>query len=143
MKLCTPVILGMMVLVGCGTPGIDVKLAPVTGVVTKEGKPLADVKVMLTSSDPSSKAPMLLGVTNAEGRYEIATSAGEKGAPAGLYKVYLAQVQEAATFDYAKPSAGGPKKNTDLIPANYQSPGTTELSVEVSATGATYDIAVR
>ena len=82
---------------------------------------------------------MLLGVTNAEGRYEIATSAGEKGAPAGLYKVYLAQVQEAATFDYAKPSAGGPKKNTDLIPANYQSPGTTELSVEVSATGATYD----
>ena len=98
MKLCTPVILGMMVLVGCGTPGIDVKLAPVTGVVTKEGKPLADVKVMLTSSDPSSKAPMLLGVTNAEGRYEITTSAGEKGAPAGLYNVYLAQVQPAATL---------------------------------------------
>ena len=130
-------------LVGCGTPGIDVKLAPVTGVVTKEGKPLADVKVMLTSSDPSSKAPMLLGVTNAEGRYEITTSAGEKGAPAGLYKVYLAQVQAPATFDYAKPPAGGPKNNTDLIPALYQSPTTTELSVEVSATGATYDIAVR
>lgn len=132
-----------MLLVGCGTPGIDVKLAPVTGVVTKEGKPLSDVKVMLESRDPSSKAPMLFGVTNAEGRYEITTSAGEKGAPAGLYKVYLTQVEAPASFDYAKPSAGGPKKNTDLIPANYQSPNTTELSVDVSASGATYDIAVR
>lgn len=132
-----------MLLIGCGTPGIDIKLAPVTGVVTKDGKPLSDVKVMLESRDPSSKAPMLFGVTNAEGRYEITTSAGEKGAPAGLYKVYLSQVQAPATFDYAKPSAGGPKKNADLIPANYQSPSTTELSVDVSATGATYDIVVR
>jgi hypothetical protein len=129
---------------GCGTPGIDVKLAPVTGAVTKDGKPLTDVKVILESKDPASKAPMLFGLTNAEGKYEIQTSSGEKGAPAGLYKVYLAETKAPAEFDYSSANkGGGPPKSTSLIPANYQSPATTELSVDVTATGATYDILIK
>jgi hypothetical protein len=130
-------------LVGCGAPGIDVKLAPVTGSVTKDGKPLADVKVIFESKDPASKAPMLFGLTNAEGKYEIQTSSGEKGAPAGLYKVYLAETKAPVEFDYSSAKKGGPPKSTSLIPANYQSPATTELSVDVAATGATYDISIK
>ena len=136
-------LVALSLLVGCGTPGIDVKLAPVTGAVTKDGKPLTDVKVILESKDPASKAPMLFGLTNAEGKYEIQTSSGEKGAPEGLYKVYLAETKAPAEFDYSAAKGGGPPKVTSLIPANYQSPSTTELSVDVSATGATYDISIK
>jgi len=135
--------IGLLSIVGCGTPGISVNLAPVTGVFTKEGKPLADIKVMLESRDPTSKAPMLFGLTNAEGKYEIQTSAGEKGAPVGLYKVFLTQTQAPAEFDYSKAKSGGPPKVTDVIPANYQSSNTTELSVDVIASGTNFDIAIK
>jgi hypothetical protein len=137
-------LVALTLIAGCGAPGIDVKLAPVTGAVTKDGKPLTDVKVILESKDPASKAPMLFGLTNAEGKYEIQTSSGEKGAPAGLYKVYLAETKAPAEFDYSSANkGGGPPKSTSLIPANYQSPATTELSVDVTATGATYDILIK
>lgn len=136
-------LVALSLLVGCGAPGIDVKLAPVTGVVTKDGKPLPEIKVLLETADPAAKAPMLFGITNAEGKYEIQTASGEKGAPVGLYKVYLAETKAPAEFDYSAAKGGGPPKVTSVIPANYQSPKTTELSVDVSATGATYDISVK
>lgn len=136
-------LVALSLLAGCGAPGIDVKLAPVTGVVTKDGKPLPEIKVLLETADPALKAPMLFGVTNAEGKYEIQTASGEKGAPVGLYKVYLAETKAPAEFDYSGAKAGGPPKVTSVIPTNYQSPKTTELSVDVSSTGATYDISVK
>lgn len=137
------VILALSLLAGCGAPGIEVKLAPVTGVVTKDGKALPEIKVLLETSDPALKAPMLFGLTNAEGKYEIQTASGEKGAPVGLYKVYLAETKAPAEFDYSAAKGGGPPQVTSIIPANYLSPKTTELSVDVPAAGTTYDISVK
>ena len=132
----------LLFLVGCGDSGIGVKLSPVTGIVTKAGSPLGNVKVMLESPDPASKAPLILGITDAEGKYSVQTSAGEKGAPLGLYKVYLVPPVLDAQFDYAQTGTGGPKKDELLIPERMQSPKTTELSVEVTTTGAVFDIKI-
>jgi hypothetical protein len=129
----------IVLLAGCGGGGIEVKLYPVTGTVTKSGSAISGIKVILETSDPSLKAPMLYAVTDAEGKYEIQTMAGEKGAPVGLYKVYL--VPKPPEMDYANPT-GPPQKATDVVPAMYQAANTTEFSVDVSTSGAKYDIQV-
>ena len=127
-------------LVGCGGGGSDLKLVPVKGTVTQGGKALSGIKVMLETSDPKIKAPLLYGVVNDDGTFEIQTSAGEKGAPAGMYSVVL--VPPAPKFDYAKPTKGGPQINTDLVPKNFQSASTTELSYEVKSSAPPLEIKV-
>ncbi|MEZ6121543.1 MAG: hypothetical protein R3C49_00050 [Planctomycetaceae bacterium] len=125
-------------IVGCGGGGIDLALYPVTGTVKQGGSALSGVKVMLAPRDADSKAPVLFGVVDNEGNFEIQTSAGEKGAPLGNYRVYLSA--PAAEFDYSKPGKG-PQPST-LIPKNDQDPKTTSHSIEVTTSGATIDIAV-
>ncbi len=59
--------LGGLLLAGCG-PSSDVpKLAPVHGVVTMDGKPLANATVRFI---PESGRPSV-GVTDEQGRYEL------------------------------------------------------------------------
>ena len=127
-------------LVGCGGGGSDLKLLPVKGTLTQGGKALSGIKVVLETSDVKIKAPLLYGIVQDDGTFEIQTSAGEMGAPAGLYQVVL--VPPAAKFDYAKPTKGGPQINTDLIPKNYQSATTTELSYEVKSSAPPLEIKV-
>jgi len=140
-RLTTIAFFAASLLAGCGGSSSDLKLLPVKGSVAKDGKALVGVKVLLETSDPKLKAPMLYGISDDEGAFEIQTSAGDKGAPAGLYKVVLAPPASGATFDYAKPGKG-PKANTDLVPKNLQSASTTELSYEVKSSSGPLDIKV-
>lgn len=124
---------------GCGG-ATELKVLPVTGTLTVGGSPVEGIKVVLEPRDPKTKAPLLSGMTDATGKFEIQTSAGQKGAPAGQYKVVL--LPKAADFDYSKAGKGGPKVSVDVIPKNYQSSTTTELSHEVKAAGPPLDIKV-
>ncbi len=134
--LCAAVVL----CAGCGGAGDQLALLPVKGTLTVAGKPIEGIKVVLEARDPQTKAPMLYGMTDATGAFEIQTSLGQKGAPAGQYKVCL--IPKAAEFDYSKASKGGPKLSVDVIPKNYQSITSTELSYDVKASGAPLDIKI-
>jgi 5-hydroxyisourate hydrolase-like protein (transthyretin family) len=119
-------------LVGCGGDGAEeLTVFPVTGKVTKGGSPLAEVTVSLAAQG-ATQAPMLIGVTKEDGTFEIATNAGQKGAPAGEYKVKLRS--NTAEMDY---STGKPKNPDakDAIPAKYTSEEKTDVSITVTADG--------
>jgi hypothetical protein len=117
-----------LIILGCGGGGgIDISLYPVTGTVTQSGSPMAGIKVTLAARDPKSKAPLL-----------IQTSAGEKGAPIGNYKVVLSA--PPAEIDYANP--GDAPKPSALIPKNYQDPKASPANLEVTSSGGSIDIEV-
>ena len=73
---------------GCGGEGAAT--APVSGVVTYRGKPLADVNVVFMSR---GGAPAT-GVTNSEGRFEL-TTLDQTGAVPGAHQVTITPNQGA------------------------------------------------
>lgn len=117
---------------GCGSSG-ELKVVPVTGTVTKGGKALKDVRVTLAVADATKPAPMQIGITDAEGKFEIQTSAGQKGAVPGRYKVVLTD-GGAPSMDYSSMGKKGPQANTEVIPKLYQSANSTPLTVSVEET---------
>lgn len=132
------IVLLTLVLAICGCGSADqLEVAPVTGTVTKAGKPLKDIRVSLAVADPQQKAPMQIGISDAEGKFEIQTSAGQKGAVPGRYKVVLTDGGEAQTMDYSNMGKKGPQAGVDTIPKSYQSAASTPITVTVEAkTGA-------
>jgi hypothetical protein len=74
---------------GCGPP--KVTFAPVEGVVSKGGKPLARVQVLFLA-DGDTRGPRAIGIADAEGRYRLHTDAGQEGAPVGRHRVCLLDV---------------------------------------------------
>ncbi len=118
-------------LIGCGGGGDELSVYPVTGKITKGGSGMAGVNVSLIPQG-QTESPMLVGITAEDGSFEILTSTGLKGAPAGEYKIVLAG--KGAEMDY---STGQPKKTTgkDSIPKKYASEETTDESITVSADG--------
>lgn len=71
---------------GCGQSG----LAPVSGVVTVNGKPMKNVRVVyapMSTGESSIVGPPSLGVTDDEGRYTLKTRNGDYGAVVGRHSV--------------------------------------------------------
>ena len=85
-------ILIALLLPGCG--GTDYELAPVSGRVTLDGKPLAEAKVSFQpvagQSDQPNPGPGSYGTTDADGRYTLRTIEPDAdGAVVGPHKVRL------------------------------------------------------
>lgn len=105
--------------VGCGSSGP--KNYPVSGTVTFDGKPVDGATVMFI---PQSGRPGM-GVTDASGKYTIATS-GQPGAPTGSYEVTISKA--------AGTGAGG--SATMEIPAdpeNVSAEQMTKLQADMSS----------
>ncbi|MCA9003919.1 MAG: Ig-like domain-containing protein [Planctomycetaceae bacterium] len=70
---------------GCSGGGDQVKLAPVSGVVTMDGKPLADVVVIFSpdKGNPSS------GRTDSSGKYTLLFKENAKGALLGPHRISI------------------------------------------------------
>ena len=84
------VVLGCLLLFGCSRRGYE--LAPVSGRVTLDGRPLADVMVSFQprQADNSSPGPGSFGQTDAEGRYTLRTIEPDaEGAVVGTHIVRL------------------------------------------------------
>lgn len=110
----------------------------------KDGKPLKGISVSLAVAEPSQKAPMQIGITDAEGKFEIQTSAGQKGAVPGRYKVVLTDGSGAASMDYSSMGKKGPQAKTETIPKSYQSSTSTPITVTVEEkTGAVIPVEVK
>src|SRR5262245_28915648 len=83
----------LFVMSGCGGP----KTAPVSGVITKDGTPLANASVTFTPAALGNEAPASSGRTDAAGRYSLSiTVTGKPGAVLGKHAVQIAMAGEAS-----------------------------------------------
>ncbi len=130
---------GFLILVsfGCGAegPGGPERLptVPAAGVVTYQGKPLANASV---SFQHTSGVVTAGGKTDSDGRFTLSTYGENDGAPAGSYRVTVAvnAVQEIEPGVLAPEPPGGFKSP---IPDKYANPDTSGLEVEIPAEGTT------
>jgi hypothetical protein len=77
-------------LAGCG--GADFKTAPVSGTVTLNGEPVADIQVLFQpiGTGQGNPGPGSKGLTDADGRYTLKTvDGGRNGAVPGPHQVML------------------------------------------------------
>lgn len=77
---------------GSGRVGANLKVTPVSGKVTLGGEPLADAQVTLAfEGNPPDGFVGAGAKTDAQGNFEVFTG-GQKGAPAGTYKVVISKL---------------------------------------------------
>ncbi len=88
-------------LAGCGSSGPA--LAPVTGRVTLDGRPLANVEVVF---QPTQGSPSF-GVTDGDGRYELVYKRGVTGSLVGEHTV---QIKAMPVADGGKPAVAIPPR---------------------------------
>src|SRR5437868_4294739 len=81
---------------GCNREGLP-KLAPVSGVVTLDGKPVSDALVTFDASKPGE--PPSQARTDASGTYELYYSRGHKGATIGEHEVHISTYGESGEDD--------------------------------------------
>lgn len=120
--------------IGCGGQSQGppkLKTVPVTGVVTYQGKPVADASISLQHLEGKATS---LGKSDASGRFTLSTYGNQDGAPAGKYKVVVAvsTVKEIEPGVLAPEPPGGFKSP---IPVRYANPATTDIVVEVNEAG--------
>jgi hypothetical protein len=81
--------------VGCGS---GLKTAPVSGVITKDGQPLANASVTFTPQATGGESPVSNGRTDDKGSYTLAiTATGDSGAVLGNHIVRVAAIGEEQT----------------------------------------------
>lgn len=108
---------------GCGG-GQGAKTYPVQGKVTLQGQPLADVVVSFYP-DQGSRAPS--GITDSQGAFALSTFESKDGAPAGNYRVAVAEpAPEMREGDYSVPAEKPPR-----FPLKYTNPYESELIADV------------
>jgi len=124
---------------GCGRENSHgLTLAPVKGVVSYQGRPLADAQVAFLPETPGQLPAM--GMTDAEGRYELLTIVPGDGASLGKHRVTVTARQmsgaaaggQAGTIVPGAADAAAPR-----IPVKYFSFETSGLTAEVKAEGTT------
>jgi len=119
---CVLVSCAAFFLAGCGK---DNGLAPVTGRVLLDGKPLEGAAVMF---QPTGGGVPATGVTGAGGEFEMMTGQ-TKGAALGNNNISVVKQENVSTTRKVEESEIVPMKM--LTPPKYASPQTSGLSVEV------------
>ena len=123
--------LGMRV-VGCGGGKPAVKLYPVKGRVTVNGKPLTKCTISLSTQNPEKSAEGgYSSPLDVEGKFNIISTNGGAGAPIGKYKVTLLLPPEEAKKAMM---GGGGKEGYEAaapFPPEYGSPQTSKKEIEV------------
>jgi len=114
--------LALIVCTGCG--GGNPNLSRVTGTVTLDGQPLAEAEVTFTPT--GAEGGSATGVTDANGKYELAYSADSRGAWIGTCEVSISKIVGAL--------------DKESLPAKYNSE--SELTAEVGEEGNTFDFAL-
>jgi hypothetical protein len=120
-------------LFGCGTdPHL---LAPVSGNVTLDGKPLAGALVsFIPAAKPGQTAAVTSrGVTDQRGTYTLTTSDDRPGAVIGRHLVHVSTRRAAAAGSGEVLEGQAVTQSAERVPAKYNI--RTELSFEVPAEG--------
>jgi hypothetical protein len=77
----------LFIMVGCDRGGLN--LAPVEGIVTYNGAPLADAGVLFSPNEPQM-GPPASGTTDAEGKFTLVT-VNREGAAVGPHRVAISK----------------------------------------------------
>lgn len=108
---------------GCGGDGPD--LAPVSGTVTMDGKPMDNVSVTFEPAGGGGSR----GITGPDGRYQLSHLLQDSpGAAVGKHRVTIVTHQAQPVADDAKYS--------EKIPAKYNTESTLSFDVPESGTDA-------
>jgi hypothetical protein len=132
--------LGLLVaiVVGCGPSGP--KTHSVTGKVTIDGEPAANVRITFQPVDEANQAAS--GTVESDGSYTLYTGvSGTPGAMAGKYKVVLTPDMGADT-SYMDSGGTAPPDTSGEVPEEYRDPTTTPKEVEVTAGQNSIDIEI-
>ncbi|QDU36242.1 hypothetical protein Mal4_05260 [Maioricimonas rarisocia] len=108
--------------VGCGGTSDQPELGEVTGVVTLDGEPLADARVVFSPVEGGQSSE---ATTDAQGKYALVYRGEQMGAKIGEHKVFVSTFEEAVLDDFGKPTGG----REELVPEQYNRSST--LTVEV------------
>ena len=97
-------------------------VTPVSGRVTLDGKPLADARVTFfpqraAETNTSQSAPEAMGLTDAEGRYQLKTVFDDEGAAPGRSRVVISTLKEE--YDPANPEAPPKIVAPETVPKRY------------------------
>lgn len=128
---------------GCGSSEFD--LAPVSGIVTLDGKPVAGARVIFepqrTGQDALSAGPGSDGLTSEDGRYSLVTSVGEQpGAVVGAHTVMISTYM--AKSDRSRDASTVVRK--EEIPPRYLEPGAIAFDVPAGGSEhADFDLQTR
>lgn len=129
--------LSVTMVTGCGSGGTPI--VPVSGVITLDGKPLANAHV---GFEPQAKpgatvaGPGAYGTTNDDGRYELTALNKEIGAVVGMNRVTI------QTFKAEKgPNDEMIVTRKELLPDRYHSPSELTFNVPKGGTeNANFDL---
>jgi hypothetical protein len=125
--------LALVVLLGCGPQ--PPRVAKVSGRVTLDGKPLPKASVTfvpMASKGNQNPGPTAQGMTDADGRYQLAVDVSTPGAVVGKCRIYVTTILSDPAIDDR--DAGGPiRKVRDRVPQRYNQG--TELQFDVPPGG--------
>ncbi len=128
--------------IGCGSP----RRVPVTGAITLDGKPVEGASVMFV---PIEHGPAATGVTDAEGRYRLATI-NEEGAAPGEYRVSVVKadykgapadkggVEDVKAFKSEGAEAESRLRVEHALPKVYSDAEKSGLKATVTAQGGSF-----
>jgi hypothetical protein len=141
--------------VGCGGgEGTHVELAPVTGVVTLDGKAVDGATIIFS---PKGNAPLSTAITDLQGKFTMKTGSGRPGAAVGDHAVGVA-LSMTAGGSGPPPSSDGlapplpselsgsqaaaqqkyvPPRTVWVVPEKYSKPESSGLTVTVPSGGLT------
>jgi hypothetical protein len=130
-------------LVGCGKQ-VEYN-NQVEGIVTLNGKPLANVHVEFVPDPPEgARAESSRALTDENGRYALERADGEPGAMIGNHFVVILRGRGMdQNIDELPDEEAAPARDRRLVPARYAMASTTPLRIEVLPAEHTYNLELR
>jgi hypothetical protein len=123
----------LLIAAGCG--GSPYRLQPVSGVVTLDGTALPGARVSFEprrDGDALVAGPGSYGTTDANGRYQLRTLDGRRGAVVGSHDVTISTYHAEADPASDEPTIRTPEK----VPPRYFEPGALTFDVLPNGTAA-------
>jgi hypothetical protein len=122
----------VVLLGGCGKP---YRVAPVSGQVTLDGRPLPRASITfvpMASKENMNPGPTAAGMTDDDGCYTLIVDKDTPGSVVGMCRIYITTLLSDSALDDRE---GGPpvKRPKDRVPEKYNQK--TELTFDVPAGG--------
>ncbi len=143
-------------LIGCNSEPANPPTFPVSGTVTRGGKPLDNASVVLIPNDFNTGTSAMAN-TDANGKFELTTYVAKDGARPGEYKVKVSQYDKpvvipeelVVNMTYEEEQAaykgeGAPvPMPKNLLPKKYENPNTSGIKHTVPEGPSTLNIEIK
>jgi hypothetical protein len=137
---CIPLGLLVLLIAGCGRASNEPRLVPVSGTVTRDGKPLSGATVTFIPVG-ETRGNDASGRTDSTGKYSLADPKGRPGTAAGTYKVTISRLLLPDGSEYKPDPSVAPIDSParESLPPHYSELDRTRLEARVAEGGGTID----